>query len=263
MIKIYRDKPNAQYWDDRWASSGVDAPRFHNKDIYPIKYAEMIVGGCRKVLEAGCGAGRLMLHYMAEGKEMHGIEYSGVAVASLLERYPEMRVRKGDISELPYADGTFDGLLAFGLYHNLEDEGRIEAAFRESARVLRPGGKIVLSVRHDSLENRIIERIVSRRREGEARYFHRMHFTPSEVRGYLERNGIAVTGMHWARNVSFLFKFGLFRSPDMREGRFEESKARSGGFRLNAAGRALDAALHGLLPRHFSNLMVVVGEKGG
>jgi SAM-dependent methyltransferase len=261
MIKVYRDKPNAQYWDDRWAASGVDTPRFDRKDIYPIRYSELVMGSCDKVLEAGCGAGRLMLHYMAEGKDMEGIENSQVAVDSLKRSYPDMKVRQGDICALPYADGAFDGLLAFGLYHNLEDQAQIEAAFRESARVLRAGGKIVLSVRHDSLENRIIERIVSRRNPGGARHFHRMHFTPGEVRAFLGRNGVKVTRMLYARNVSFLFKFGIFRSAEMKAGRFDESKARSLGFRLNAFGRALDALLHGLFPRHFSNLMVAVGEK--
>lgn len=261
MIKVYRDKPNAQYWDDRWASSGVDSPRFKRKDIYPIAYSELIMESCQHVLEAGCGAGRLMLHYIGEGKDMEGIEYSQVAVDGLKGAYPEMKVRQGDICALPYADGSFDGLLAFGLYHNLEDPGGIEAAFRESARVLRKGGRIVLSVRHDSLENRIIERIVDGRREGETKHFHRMHFTPSEVKAFLARSGVKVTRMLYARNVSFLFKFGCFRSSEMKDGCFEESKARSEGFRLNALGRALDGLLHGLFPRHFSNLMIAVGEK--
>lgn len=262
MVKVFRDKPNAQYWDDRWAASGVDSPRFNRKDIYPILYSELIMAGCAKVLEAGCGAGRLMLHYMAEGKDMTGIEYSGVAVASLKAKYPEMKVEKGDICALPYPDGTFDGLLAFGLYHNLEALESIEAAFKETARVLRKGGKVVLSVRHDSLENRIIEKIMEGRSKKVGQgHFHRMHFTPDEVKGYLEKNGIRVTRLLYARNVSFLFKFGLFRSGEMKKDRFEESKARSEGFRLNAFGRALDALLHGLFPRHFSNLMVAVGEK--
>lgn len=262
MVKVFRDKPNAQYWDDRWAASGVDGPRFNRKDIYPIRYSEMIMPDCRKVLEAGCGAGRLMLHYMAEGKDMQGIEYSGVAVEGLKEKYPQMKVEKGDICALPYPDCSFDGLLAFGLYHNLEKPESIEAAFRETARVLRKGGKVVLSVRHDSLENRIIERIMEGRSgKPGAKYFHRMHFTPGEVKEYLAANGVRVTRLLYARNVSFLFKFGAFRSREMKAGRFEESRARSEGFRLNAMGRALDALLHGLFPRHFSNLMVAVGEK--
>lgn len=240
----------------------MDEPRFLRKDIYPIMYSELIMGGCRKVLEAGCGAGRLMLHYLSEGKDMHGIEYSRVAVESLLARYPDMKIQQGDISNLPYASESFDGLLAFGLYHNLEDPEKIASAFRETSRVLVQGGKLVLSVRHDSLENRIIERIVERRsdRSG-SRHFHRMHFTPGEIRGLVEGNGFEVSRILYARNVSFLFKFGVFRGRDMKAAKFEESKARSGGFRLNMVGSAIDAFLHGLFPRHFSNLMVVVAEK--
>ena len=58
MIKIFRNKINSHYWENRWESSGVDNFTFTNENIYPIKYANLVVKRGCKILEAGCGSGR-------------------------------------------------------------------------------------------------------------------------------------------------------------------------------------------------------------
>ena len=45
--------------------------------------------------------------------------------------------RQGDVSALPYADGTFDVVLSLNGFHAFPDK---EAAYRETFRVLKPGG---------------------------------------------------------------------------------------------------------------------------
>lgn len=163
MKKIYRDRVNSDYWEDRWANSGVDKDGgFENRDIYPIKYAELVVNKGDKVLEAGCGAGRVYFHYKNKGFDIKGIDYSKNAVKNILDKDPKAQVLEGSITDLPYDDNSFNSVLAFGLYHNFEDEREVQKSFDETYRVLCDGGQIVASVRFDSLENNIIEYIMKK-----------------------------------------------------------------------------------------------------
>lgn len=263
MNKIFRDKQNSDYWEDRWSSSGVDEDGFENKDIYPIKYAEIIIKEGDHILEAGCGAGRVYFHYKNSGYDIKGIEYSKSAVENILNKNPKAEVIQGSITELPYKDKSFEKILAFGLYHNIEDETELQKAFDETQRVLVEGGELVASVRFDSLENNIIENIVKKRSASKSfDKFHRWHFSLDDMKRLLGDN-MEITEVVYARNVSFLFKYDIFRSNDLKSDNFIESKARSGGFKLNTVGQALDNILHGLFPSLFSNLLVIIAKKKG
>jgi len=261
MRKVFRDKMNADYWEDRWANSGVDEDGFKNKNIYPIKYAELIVDKGDKILEAGCGAGRVYFHYKNEGFDIKGIEYSKNAVENILAKDSGADVIEGSITELPYVDKSFDAVLAFGLYHNIEDQKELQKAFDETIRVLNHGGQLVASVRFDSLENNLVEKIMKTRSKGKAfDRFHRWHFSLEDMKGFLGES-MEIETVYYARNVSFLFKYDFFRNAQLKSKSFSEAKARSGGFELNRFGMFLDNILHGLFPKLFSNLLVVIAKK--
>jgi SAM-dependent methyltransferase len=49
-------------------------------------------------------------------------------------------LRQADAASLPFPDGTFDAVVAVLVHTDLDDVG---AAYREAARVLRPGGRFV------------------------------------------------------------------------------------------------------------------------
>jgi SAM-dependent methyltransferase len=54
----------------------------------------------------------------------------------------QMTVLRGDAARLPFAAGCFDGVLAKGVLHHVPD---IKATVEEIARVLKPGGVVVLA----------------------------------------------------------------------------------------------------------------------
>ena len=261
MRKVFRDKLNAEYWEDRWANSGVDQDGFKNRDIYPIKYAELAIKKNDTILEAGCGAGRVYFHYKNSGFDIKGIEYSKNAVDNILAKDTHAEVIEGSITQLPYADSSFDTILAFGLYHNIEDEKEIQKAFDETYRVLKKEGKLVASVRFDSLENNLVEQIMKKRADGKKfDKFHRYHFSLEDIKNYLGEN-MEIEEVYYARNVSFLFKYDLFRKRELKSSTFSEADARSRGFQLNYFGEILDGFLHKFFPKYFSNLLVIVASK--
>lgn len=265
MKKVFRNQLNSDYWEERWLNSGVDESDFENEDIYPIKYAKKVINDNEKILEAGCGAGRVYFYYKKRGFDISGIEYSKNAVNNIQKiDIAPCKVMHGSVTDMPYEDNFFDVVLAFGLYHNIEDEKELQKAFNETKRVLNNGGKLVASVRIDSLENNIVENIFKKRNGngGGMKFdkFHKWHFSLEDIKHFLGKDMI-VEQAYYARNVSFLFKYDFFRAKEFKTKKFQESKARSIGFKLNFFGRILDKLLHGLFSKHFSNLLVVIARK--
>jgi len=232
------------------------------KIIYPIKYANLVIKKNDTILEAGCGAGRVYFHYKKLGFNIKGIEYSKNAVNNILKKDSNAQVIQGSVTNLPYEDNSFDVVLAFGLYHNIENKKELQKAFSETSRVLKKGGRLVVSVRFDSLENNIIENIVKRRAKNkEFNKFHRWHFSLDDMKQFLSKNNMEIEQVFYARNVSFLFKFDIFRAKEFKSSNFLESKARSQGFRLNWFGNMIDKFLHRAFPQLFSNLLVIIARK--
>lgn len=261
MKKNFRDKLNSDYWEDRWSNSGVDEDGFQNEKIYPIKYAKKVINSEDKILEAGCGAGRIYFHYKNRNFNIKGIEYNRSAVSNILKKDTTAEVIEGSITELPYSNNSFDTILAFGLYHNIEHEEELNKAFFETKRVLKTNGRLVTSVRFDSFENNVVENIM-RKRTNKIAFdkFHRWHFSLNDMKKLLGKD-MTIEKVYYARNVSFLFKYDFFRSTELKSSNFKESKARSGGFQLNLLGSFLDKFLHKIFPKQFSNLLVIIARK--
>lgn len=108
--------------------------------------ARIAVGsGADRVLDAATGTGDLAraLHD-AGAREVVGVDVSSAMLeraASNLRRCPGVRVLYADVMELPFDDGSFDACtIGFGL-RNLPD---YQAGIAEMARVLAPGGRLVI-----------------------------------------------------------------------------------------------------------------------
>ncbi|RZQ60383.1 methyltransferase domain-containing protein [Amycolatopsis suaedae] len=93
------------------------------------------------VVDAGCGAGTAVAELAARGARPVGVDLSEEFVAEARRRHPGLDVRAGDALRLPLADGAARGYRAEKLLHGLPDPA---AAVAEAARVLAPGGRVVL-----------------------------------------------------------------------------------------------------------------------
>jgi SAM-dependent methyltransferase len=101
-----------------------------------------------EILDAGSGAGG-GLRWLAEFGRVTGLDFHPKAVR-LTRRFSE-RVTQASVLAVPFAGGTFDVVTSFDvLYHRaVPDDG---LALRELARVLRPGGWLLVRVpAHDRL----------------------------------------------------------------------------------------------------------------
>jgi SAM-dependent methyltransferase len=101
----------------------------------------------RRILDAGCGSGPLTAALRERGAVVTGIDASAGMLAVARRRLGEdADLQVVDVRDpLPFADGTFDDVVASLVLHYLEDWGPTLAEMR---RVLRPGGRLIASVNH-------------------------------------------------------------------------------------------------------------------
>jgi ubiquinone/menaquinone biosynthesis C-methylase UbiE len=135
-----------------------------NSDVDPLRYyytpvvgriftsrlqigLDLIDGRFRRLLEIGYGSGLLMPSLSRVSEEISGAdllpEPPGLrATLARLGVHPRELVQ-ADVQKLPFPDGHFDGAVAFSILEHLK---RPELALAELARVLEPGGRLLVGM---------------------------------------------------------------------------------------------------------------------
>lgn len=100
----------------------------------------------RRVLDVGCGTGRLAMALDEEARaKVWGIDASDEMVRVARETVPAgVGIRRGEAGQLPFRDGWFERVTMVLVVHLFD---RAEA-FAEARRVVRPGGRIAIGTFH-------------------------------------------------------------------------------------------------------------------
>ncbi len=96
------------------------------------------------VLESGCGAGRYVKYLSDRGWDISGLEYSAETVEMVSRKWPDLKIIRGDVARSPFADDHFAGLISLGVVEHFP-EG-LEAPLADMYRILRPGGRALITV---------------------------------------------------------------------------------------------------------------------
>lgn len=99
----------------------------------------------RATLEVGCGEGRFGRALVERGHRVTGVEIAPTLAALARESF---EVVEADAAALPFADGSFDLVVAFMSPMDMED---MAGAVREAARVLEPGRRFSAAIVHPIL----------------------------------------------------------------------------------------------------------------
>lgn len=194
-----------------------------------------------RVLDVGCGDGRLLrlLGERAPETERHGIELPGPA-ADRAAAVPGLHLHRGSLDDATYPAGHFDLIC---LVHVLEHLPAPGASLERLARLLRPGGRLLLSFPNiASAQARVF---------GTA-WFHLdapRHLAlppPQAVQQVLMRQGLALEALHhacWEQNLYGWLQSALNAIDPDRNLLYERLK----GNRTHRAGRRVAPAAHALL----------------
>jgi ubiquinone/menaquinone biosynthesis C-methylase UbiE len=113
----------------------------HTRRAYWL--ARLLPPGPARVLDAGCGTGGFLRVANATHPDwtLTGVDVSPLACGLARER-TGAEISEGSIAAMPFAEGSFDAVTTGDVLYHLEDPA---AALREFARVLRPGGVVVVN----------------------------------------------------------------------------------------------------------------------
>lgn len=137
----------ADYWD-------AVAPRYLElfRDEFDEKpfdkfvisaFAARLPAGAR-VLDAGCGPCGHVARLLADkGLDVTGIDISPACIALSRMEAPALRFDVMDMAATVFADGSFDGLIAYYALH-YHPRDHLPGIMREFARMLRPGGQLLI-----------------------------------------------------------------------------------------------------------------------
>jgi SAM-dependent methyltransferase len=93
-----------------------------------------------RIVDCGCGVGQNLPMLARHGRAV-GLELEPLAAAA--GREFGLPIACADITRIPFADNSFDLAVSFDVMQVLEPD---MAAVREMARIVRPGGRVVLTV---------------------------------------------------------------------------------------------------------------------
>jgi SAM-dependent methyltransferase len=100
-----------------------------------------LAGG--RVLDAGCGEGFGGAMLAAGGaKRVVALDYDPGAAVHVRRRYVNLAVVRGNVVALPFGDDAYDAVVSLQTIEHLWDQA---AFLSECRRVLRPGGRLILS----------------------------------------------------------------------------------------------------------------------
>ena len=103
----------------------------------------------RNVLEIGVGLGTDLAQFAKAGAICHAIDITErhleAAARNFEARGLPVVLKKCDATQIDFADGYFDLVYSFGVIHHIPDASKV---VQEIRRVLKPGGKVLVTLYH-------------------------------------------------------------------------------------------------------------------
>lgn len=134
---LYDDEAAARL-EAMYATPEADAQRDAIRELLGVRPGEA-------VLDIGVGPGMLASEMAAIGAKVVGVDVSDAMLALARRRFAfdgvAVELVVGDCTALPFADGSFDVVVAIQVLEYVDDVG---AALREAARILRRGGRLLI-----------------------------------------------------------------------------------------------------------------------
>lgn len=141
------EEASAELWDALWDPDDASV----RKAVRPSFGVRWLIRLTRRylkpadgtILEGGCGTGHYVAALDRAGYRTTGIDSAPRTVAALQRVAPELDIRLGDVTRLPFAAGEVTGYWSIGLIEHYFLGYHLLAL--EMSRVIRPGGYLFLS----------------------------------------------------------------------------------------------------------------------
>lgn len=124
----------------------VRSPVGHSFRVRRQRVLDLFDAPGGKILDIGCGPGVMVESLVERGCEFWGVDPSHQMIAAgrtAFRSFPGVHFIEGGAERLDFPDEEFDAVLCMGVLERIADD---KSALREMARVLKPGGSLIISV---------------------------------------------------------------------------------------------------------------------
>lgn len=139
--RIQDKQKEIEFFDAHASADDYDVftPEANARLIGAFRRLTGLAAGAR-VADLGCGSGAFTELLRREGYQATGVDISPKLVALGKSKYPGLDLIEGDVEQLPFESGGFDGVLLSGLVHHFPDP---RACAAETFRILKAGGRFM------------------------------------------------------------------------------------------------------------------------
>ncbi len=146
-LAMYRESADSIFWDEHW-NRRLESEKFDDASVGDLAHftapflRHLPVSG--RIIEAGCGMGKIVMALRARGYDCEGVDYSCKTITAVRRRFNDLPIRVGDVTDLQVPDGYYRGYISLGVMEH--DARGPEIFLREACRVLSDKGVMMVSV---------------------------------------------------------------------------------------------------------------------
>jgi len=139
--KYLLDKTQADY--NRIASHFSNTRKYIWDDL---KYFKKFAQDKDRILDLGCGNGRLLELFKNKDIEYIGIDNSKELIKIAKQKYPDANFQVGSALNLPFKGNSFDKVFSIAVLHHIPSKKFRIQFLQEAKKVLKPNGLLILTV---------------------------------------------------------------------------------------------------------------------
>lgn len=135
---------DVNYWDRRWQGEDFESTLKAKKNRFIVKNTQRYLSPGARILEGGCGRGDKVYVLSSYGYDAYGVDYAKDTVERINRYAPQLKVTVGDVRNLQFEDGFFDGYWSLGVVEHFYNG--YDSILREAYRVLKRDGYFFITV---------------------------------------------------------------------------------------------------------------------
>ena len=196
-LTYYSRAATQEFWSEHWAGQDTDTLVEIARASPLTAIIEAALPPAGRILEAGCGLGQYVILMRERGRAAAGADWSLDALRRCRAAAPRTPLAVMDLGRLAVRSGAFDAYVSLGVVEH--DPAGPDRILAEAARVLAPGGRLLLSVPYwNGMRKLGTPHLIRQGRKLRASggEFYQFAFSRREMRRFLEAHGFRVLSFH-------------------------------------------------------------------
>ncbi|RPG33973.1 MAG: class I SAM-dependent methyltransferase [Muricauda sp. TMED12] len=191
----------AAQWTKKWEAQGGPSANYkgiERREEFKIldSFVRQLPKGS-ELLDGGCGLGEWTVYYTRSGYRAVGLDVSELTISKLKERFEDCEFTVADIRKSGFESDRFDLYFSWGTFEHFE-EG-FGPVMSEAFRILKPGGRLLISIPFDNLRHSVRGALTSAQLNSgdhQRKRFYQWRLTREELAQTLQRSGFQVEVVH-------------------------------------------------------------------